>query len=51
MVEVKGQISAAETRLAELNKELTKHSEELETLKNESDAQEVEEGMLSACGG
>ena len=51
MVEVKDQISAAETRLAELNKELTQQSEELEALKNESDAQEMEEGMLSVCRG
>ncbi len=42
--EVKQQISDSETKLAGLNKELTQHSEELEAVKNEADAQEKEEG-------
>lgn len=44
--EVKQQISDSETKLAGLNKELTQHSEELEAVKNEADAQEKEEGVI-----
>ncbi len=50
--EVKGQISDTETKLTELNKELAQHSEELEAIKNETDAQEKQEGMhvvLNLC--
>ncbi len=47
--EVRQQISDSETKLAGLNKELTQHSEELEAVKNEADAQEREEGMCMQC--
>ncbi len=47
--EVRQQISDGETKLAGLNKELTQHSEELEAVKNEADAQEREEGMCMQC--
>lgn len=47
--EVKGQISDTESKLSGLNKELTQHSEELEVIKNKTDAQEKQEGNTVQC--